>query len=127
MVAHKYVSQKIHSYVFAHEVVSRKGFGSFRSPKSCNICLECLRLPRVKLLCALREICHSGKRGPGNETLQKRKEQTAFYDRFQPSAGPGNKGQLLFPYGTNILVRLLTINMKSCLAPKRTKCATPFY
>ena len=32
----------------------------------------------------------SGKRGPGNETLKKRKEQTAFYDRFKPSAGPGN-------------------------------------
>ena len=30
------------------------------------------------------------QRGPGNETLKKRKEQTAFYDRFQPSAGPGN-------------------------------------
>ena len=34
--------------------------------------------------------CHSGKRGPGNETLKKRKEQTAFYDRLQSSAGPGN-------------------------------------
>ena len=31
------------------------------------------------------------KRGPGNETLKKRKERTAFYNRFQPSAGPGNK------------------------------------
>ena len=30
-------------------------------------------------------------RGPGNETLKKRKEQTAFYNRFQPLAGPGNK------------------------------------
>ena len=29
------------------------------------------------------------KAGPGNETLKKRKEQTAFYNRFQPLAGPG--------------------------------------
>ena len=29
-------------------------------------------------------------RGPGNETLKKRKEQTAFYNRFQPLAGSGN-------------------------------------
>lgn len=29
-------------------------------------------------------------RGPGNEALKKRKEQTAFYNRFQPLAGPGN-------------------------------------
>ena len=27
---------------------------------------------------------------PGNETLKKRKEPTAFYNRFQPSAGPSN-------------------------------------
>ena len=64
-------------------VVARKGCGSFCSPKSYNLCLKCLQLPRVK-------ICHSGKRGPENETLNKGKEQTAFYDRFQPSAGPGN-------------------------------------
>ena len=38
-----------------------------------------------------QRFCHSGKRGPGNETLKKRKEQTAFYNRFQPLAGPGNK------------------------------------
>ena len=37
-----------------------------------------------------QRFCHSGKRGPGNETLKKRKEQTVFYDRFQPLAGPGN-------------------------------------
>ena len=37
----------------------------------------------------MKRFCHSGKRGPGNETLKKRKEQTVFYDRFQPSAGPG--------------------------------------
>ena len=36
-------------------------------------------------------ILFSGKRGPGNETLKKRKERTAFYNRFQPSAGPGKK------------------------------------
>ena len=37
-----------------------------------------------------QRFCHSGKRGPGNETLKKRKEQTAFYNRFQSLAGPGN-------------------------------------
>ena len=62
--------------VFAHEVVSRKDCGSFRSPKSYSLCLEWLRLPQVKLL--QQRFCHSGKRGPGNETLEKRKEQTAF-------------------------------------------------
>ena len=36
------------------------------------------------------------------------------------------KNTLLFTYSTNILVRLLTVNMKNCLAPKITKCATPF-
>ena len=40
-----------------------------------------------------KRFCHSRKRGPGNETLKKRKEQTAFYDRFQPSASPGKKGR----------------------------------
>ena len=29
------------------------------------------------------------------------------------------------PYNTNILVSLLTVNMKNCLAPKIRKCATP--
>ena len=37
-----------------------------------------------------QRFCHSGKRGPGNKTLKKRKEQTAFYNRFQSLAGPGN-------------------------------------
>ena len=47
--AHKYdVSLSIHFYVFAHEVVARKYCGSFRSPKSYNLFLECLRLPQVK-------------------------------------------------------------------------------
>ena len=32
---------------------------------------------------------------------------------------------LLFTYSTNILVRLLTGNMKNCLTPKIRKCATP--
>ena len=51
VVAHNYdVSLSIHFYVFAHEVVARKYCGSFRSPKSYNLCLECLRLPQVKLL-----------------------------------------------------------------------------
>ena len=31
------------------------------------------------------------KAGPWKRDLKKRKEQTAFYDRFQPSAGLGNK------------------------------------
>ena len=31
------------------------------------------------------------KEGPWKRDIEKRKEQTAFYDRFQPSAGPGNK------------------------------------
>ena len=89
MVAHKYdVSLSIQFYVFAHEIVARKYCGSFRSPKSYNLCLECLRLPQVKLL--WQRFCHSRKRGPGNETLEKRKEQTVFYDRFQPLASPGN-------------------------------------
>ena len=88
MVAHKYVSLNIHSEAFAHEVVSRKDSGSSRSPKSYDLCLECLQLPQVKL--QRRRFWHSGKRGPGNETLKKRKEQTPFYDRFQLSAGPSN-------------------------------------
>ena len=89
MVAYKYdVSLSIHFYVFAHEVFARKYCGSFRSPKSYNLCLECLRLPQVKML--WQRFCHSGKRGPGNETLKKRKEQTVFCDRFQPLAGPSN-------------------------------------
>ena len=36
------------------------------------------------------------------------------------------KNTLLFTYSTNILARLLTVNMKNCLAPKIRKCATPF-
>ena len=63
------------------KVVSRKDCVSFHSPKSYNLCLECLQLPEVKLL--WQRFCHSGKRGPGNEILKKRKEQTAFYDWFQ--------------------------------------------
>ena len=35
-----------------------------------------------------QRFCHSGKRGPGNETLKKRKKQTAFYNRFQPRGWP---------------------------------------
>ena len=40
----------------------------------------------------------------------------------------GMKNTLLVIYSTNILVRLLTINMKneSVLAQKIKKCATPF-
>ena len=38
--------------------------------------------------------CHSGKRSPGNETLKKRKEQTAFYNRFQPMATLDARGLL---------------------------------
>ena len=33
------------------------------------------------------------------------------------------KNTLLFTYSTNILVRLLTVNMKNCLTPKIRKCA----
>ena len=33
------------------------------------------------------------------------------------------KNTLLFTYNTNILVRLLTGNMKNCLTPKIRKCA----
>ena len=36
------------------------------------------------------------------------------------------KNTLLLTYSANILVRLLTVNMKNCLTPKITKCATPF-
>ena len=36
------------------------------------------------------------------------------------------KNTLLFICSTNILVRLLTVNMKNCLTPKIRKCATPF-
>ena len=36
------------------------------------------------------------------------------------------KNTLLFTDSTNILVRLLTANMKNCLTPKIKKCATPF-
>ena len=36
------------------------------------------------------------------------------------------KNSLLFICSTNILVRLLTVNMKSCLTPKNPKFVTPF-
>ena len=36
------------------------------------------------------------------------------------------KNTLLFICSTNILVRLLIVNMKNCLTPKIRKCATPF-
>ena len=36
------------------------------------------------------------------------------------------KNTLLFTYSTNILIRLLTVNMNSSLTPKIRKCATPF-
>ena len=36
------------------------------------------------------------------------------------------KNTLRLTYGANILVRLLTVNMKNCLTPKIRKCATPF-
>ena len=36
------------------------------------------------------------------------------------------KNSLLFTYSTNILVRLLTVNLKNYLTPKIRKCATPF-
>ena len=35
------------------------------------------------------------KAGPGNETLKKRKEQTAFYDRFQPLAPVTNQKPII--------------------------------
>ena len=47
------------------------------------------------------KFCYSGKRGPGNETLKKRKERTAFYNRFQPSAGPGNEFCMQFHFHAN--------------------------
>ena len=34
------------------------------------------------------------------------------------------KNKLLFTYNTNILLRLLTVNMKNGLTPKIRKCAT---
>ena len=36
------------------------------------------------------------------------------------------KNTLLFTYSTNILVRLLTVNMNNSLTPKIRKFATPF-
>ena len=36
------------------------------------------------------------------------------------------KNTLLFTYSTNILVRLLTVNVKKFLNPKIRKCATQF-
>ena len=61
-----------------------------------------------------QRFCHSGKRGPGNETLKKRKEQTAFYNWFRPAAGPGNynfktQGQSLFNNGETRLYLILCI------------------
>ena len=38
-----------------------------------------------------------------------------------------NKNTQLFTYSTDILVRLITANMKNCLTPKIRKCATPFF
>ena len=35
------------------------------------------------------------------------------------------KKTLLFTYSTNILVRLLTVNMKNCLTPKNPKMCDP--
>ena len=35
------------------------------------------------------------------------------------------KNTLLFTYSTNILVRLLTVNMKNCLSPKNPKICNP--
>ena len=35
------------------------------------------------------------------------------------------KNTLLFTYSTNILVRLLTVNMKNCLTPKNPKMCDP--
>ena len=35
------------------------------------------------------------------------------------------KNTLLFNYSTNILVRLLTVNMKNCLTPKNPKMCDP--
>ena len=35
------------------------------------------------------------------------------------------KNTLLFTYSTNILVRLLTVNMKKCLTPKIRKMCEP--
>ena len=44
-------------------------------------------------------------------------ELTHFFDRM--------KNTLLFIYSTNILVRLLTVNMKNCLTPKNQKMPDP--
>ena len=44
------------------------------------------------------------KAGPWNETLEKRKEQTVFYDRFQPSVGPGKKHSQFVPNNICIFV-----------------------
>ena len=41
MVARKCVSLIIHSYVFAHEEVFRKDWGTRRSSKTYNLCPEC--------------------------------------------------------------------------------------
>ena len=86
MVARKYVSLSIHSEAFPHEVVCRKVWGTCRSPKSYNFHFECplsqnsedasclsqkfmwasVTSKQEKLL--WQRFCHSGKRGPGNET-----------------------------------------------------------
>ena len=36
------------------------------------------------------------------------------------------KNTLLLTYNANVLVRLLTVNVKNCPTPKIRKCATPF-
>ena len=36
------------------------------------------------------------------------------------------KNTVLLTYSANIMVRLVTVNMKNCLTPKIRKCATPF-
>ena len=55
----------------------------------CNklTCRSQISYNKVKLL--LERFFHRIRRGPGNETLKKRKKRTAFYDRFQPFAGCG--------------------------------------
>ena len=87
--------------IFTRKLEHRKGWGTCRSPKSCNLSLDCP--PRLVLFKmadkipmsqrALPKVTSqryiSSKRYiPNNVTLKKRQKPFAFYDRFQPSAGP---------------------------------------
>ena len=41
LIARKFVSPNIHSLIFAHKLVHRKGWGTCRSPKRYNLSLDC--------------------------------------------------------------------------------------